>query len=147
MQNKVKRGIYRVIDANLNRAKEGLRVCEEVFRFILPDRGLSNRFKKIRHLTTDVIRQIPVKKTDLLTVRNSDSDIGRVSSVLELKRNDFKDIFFANIQRSKESIRVLEEFCKLLNQKKAQKIKELRYAIYDAEKKAVKKIETLHHYR
>jgi len=41
--------IYRVLDANFNRAREGLRVTEEVARFILEDPQLTARLKDLRH--------------------------------------------------------------------------------------------------
>ena len=47
MQDKSK--IYRVIDVNLNRSREGLRVCEEVARFILNNKSITARFKALRH--------------------------------------------------------------------------------------------------
>ena len=46
--------IYRVIDANLNRAKEGLRVCEDTVRFILKDKILTKKIKKLRHDITRI---------------------------------------------------------------------------------------------
>jgi thiamine-phosphate pyrophosphorylase len=39
----------RLIDANLNRAREGLRVLEDLARFELDDAALSERAKQIRH--------------------------------------------------------------------------------------------------
>ena len=147
MLEQTKKDAYRVIDANLNRAKEGLRVCEEIFRFVIIDKNLSSQFKKIRHKVSKIVNYIPLNKSDLLNSRNAKKDIGKSPSILELKRNDFKDIFFANIQRSKESIRVLEEFCKLLNKKKSIRIKSLRYEIYNAEKKVARKFKALHNSR
>jgi len=144
MLRKIEKNAYRVIDANLNRAKEGLRVCEEIFRFAFPNRTLSGRFKKIRHDVSNALDHTFLNKSELLNSRNSKGDIGKSSSILELKRNDFRDIFFANIQRSKESLRVLEEFCKLINKKRLAKIKSLRYELYDAEKKAARKFKTLY---
>ena len=140
MQKEVKRNILRIIDANLNRAKEGLRVCEDIFRFLIQDKNLSSQFKKIRHEVSKIIGYISTDKTELLTTRDIKKDAGKASSVLELKRDGLLDIFFANLQRAEESIRVLEEFCKLLNKKNAIKMKSLRYEIYNTEKKAAKKI-------
>ncbi len=111
----VSNGVYRVIDANINRTKEGLRVCEEVARFIIADRNLTSQFKKIRHevrYLVNNLRNIP----RLIAEREALKDVGRtLRNKSELKRLDFQDIFFANIQRVKESIRVLEEFSKLDN--------------------------------
>lgn len=126
--------VYRIIDANINRAKEGLRVCEEITRFILNDRALTRGLKGIRHSLDILIKRLPGKK-ELLKERESSRDVGRKIYKNELKRNGIQDIFFANIQRVKESIRVMEEFTKLINKSLAVKFKELRYEVYILEKK------------
>jgi hypothetical protein len=41
---------YRVIDANLNRLREGIRVVEDIYRYILDDKDIASRLKNIRHL-------------------------------------------------------------------------------------------------
>jgi len=69
--------------------------------------------------------------------------VGRDILANELKREGPKDIFFANIQRVKESIRVLEEFSKLTNIKSSLKFKRARYKIYAIEKKAAGRISAL----
>ncbi|MDD5409301.1 MAG: thiamine-phosphate pyrophosphorylase [Candidatus Omnitrophica bacterium] len=133
---------HRIIDANLNRAKEGLRVCEEITRFILDNHRFTADFKKIRHDIDGIVkRNYPAYQ--LLKDRNSDSDVGRLNSRGELKRAGCKDIFWANIQRVKESLRVLEEFSKLIDDKAALSFKELRYKVYAIEKDSFKKISSL----
>lgn len=135
------KAVYRIIDVNLNRAKEGLRVCEEITRFILNHQGLTADLKKIRHKIGDIAKDIYV--LDLIKERAVLGDVGRDICVNELKRKDFRDIFFANIQRVKESIRVLEEFAKLKNKDFAVRFKKIRYAVYEVEKKAAGKISAL----
>ena len=129
--------IYRVIDANINRLKEGLRVCEEITRFILDNYNLTSEFKKIRHKAEVILKYLP-KNTELFKERESLGDVGRKIYINELKRRNYQDIFFANMQRAKESIRVLEEFSKLINKNIAVKFKRLRYNIYELEKKSLK---------
>ena len=130
------KGVLRIIDANINRAKEGLRVCEEVTRFIACDRGVTSRFKAIRHKLdgfTAAYRRDP----RLLDERESRADVGRsIRSAGELRRDGWRDIFAANLQRVKESIRVLEEFSKLDDRRRARGFKQLRYAVYELEKRA-----------
>lgn len=41
--------IERLIDANLNRIKEGIRVIEDVNRYIYDDAALSSTLKQLRH--------------------------------------------------------------------------------------------------
>jgi thiamine-phosphate pyrophosphorylase len=115
-----------------------LRVCEEVTRFILNNRSLTLELKKIRHEIDSVTSGL-VSKSLLLKERLAREDVGRLLQGNELKRGSLKDIFYANIQRSKESIRVLEEFSKLININSALKFKRIRYKIYEIEKKAALK--------
>jgi len=134
--------VYRIIDANLNRVKEGLRVCEEITRFILNNHKLTALFKKIRHQIDTLARKI-YPAALLLGERKSNSDVGRFNSYGELKRGNCKDIFWANIQRIKESLRVLEEFSKLADVKSAAGFKQLRYKVYEIEKESFEKISAL----
>ena len=127
--------INRVIDANINRAKEGLRVCEEVTRFILDNRRLTSELKIIRHNLNSIATSLAVKDK-LIKERSSLKDVGRLLKANELRRDGVSDIFSANIGRVKESVRVLEEFSKLINLKAALGFKSIRYRIYEIEKKA-----------
>ena len=129
--------IFRIIDANFNRAKEGLRVCEDTARFILNDRTKTERFKTIRHRLSAVVGALPVK--NLIQSRDIESDVGKKTSLSELKRTKVADIFYANLQRTKESLRVLEEFSKLWDSRTAIELKKIRYQIYALEKKIIHK--------
>jgi hypothetical protein len=134
-----KNNIGRIIDANINRAKEGLRVCEEITRFILEEPILTSELKEIRHKVSVLLEAAPYGK-ELIKERDSKSDIGRDIYARELKRKNYQDIFFANIQRAKESIRVLEEFTKLGSVKTAVAFKKIRYSLYEIEKRALRLI-------
>ena len=127
--------VNRIIDANINRVKEGLRVCEEITRFILNSRLLSLQLKTLRHEIDLIAKDLAAKK-ELLKERSVQDDVGRNIRANELNRESIKDIFFANIQRVKESVRVLEEFSKLININSALKFKRARYKVYAIEKKA-----------
>ena len=127
----------RILDANYNRAKEGLRVCEDICRFILNDSPATRRFKNTRHRLTKILTAVGFK--DLVLARQIESDVGKSSLKSELKRKDIADIFYANIQRVKESIRVLEELTKLLSAASSAFLKTLRYQIYALEKTVIKK--------
>ncbi len=140
--NYPEKNIYRILDANINRAKEGLRVCEEITRFLLNNRPYTLEFKKIRHKIDEITRTIFIK-TRLLKERESLLDVGKNIYVNELKRENFKDIFFANIQRVKESIRVLEEFSKLISKDSAIGFKKIRYRVYEIEKKTAERLLSL----
>lgn len=141
------KGILRIIDANANRAKEGLRVCEEVARFCLNSKELTSKLKYIRHSLDNDIDKLLGSKINLISARSSAKDVGKKISKFEFRRRDLKDIFLANIQRVKESIRVLEEFSKLKNKRIALDFKSARYALYELEKKITERITTLYHSR
>ena len=142
----VKNGVNRIIDANANRLKEGLRVCEEITRLILDSGILTRRLKTIRHAVDGLCKDL-ADKNALFAARRILEDVGRASLLREFKRNNYRDIFLANIQRVKESLRVLEEFSKLRNAKTAAGFKKIRYGIYDIEKKVAEKIASLSHSR
>jgi len=138
-KNSEKNTVNRIIDANINRLKEGLRVCEEITRFVLEDRKSTECLKKIRHAVSTLSKTLP-DSSALAQARNSSEDIGKNIYINELKRNNIRDIFYANIQRAKESIRVLEEFSKIINVKTAVSFKKLRYDAYKIEKEISQKI-------
>jgi thiamine-phosphate pyrophosphorylase len=122
--------IYRIVDANLNRAREGVRVVEEVARLYLDDAALSSKFKKLRHELTSVARQSFDEKR-LLLFRDSQGDVGADSmGSLEKKRADLGSIVQANLRRSQEAARVLEEFGKLINPDSAGAFKRIRFRLY-----------------
>ena len=131
--------IYRIIDANLNRAKEALRVCEDITRFILDDKKGTGQYKTIRHKLSCIFEFPAFKKKMVIKARDIEGDVGKKSTPVEFKRNNVKDIFYANSQRMKESIRVLEEFTKLIDRECAQEFKKIRYQVYALEKDIVKK--------
>lgn len=129
------RKLSRIVDANFNRAKEGLRVCEDVCRYALDLKKETRQLKDIRHALTKAIEPLGIK--ELLAARDIEGDIGRPSTASEFKRSNLKDVFYANAQRVKESIRVLEEIVKLINPRCAQNLKELRYQFYAIEQNMV----------
>lgn len=134
----LKKEVFRIIDANFNRSREGLRVCEEVARFIWDSPILTKELKCVRHGVTDILKNTPAVSRILFETRDVRSDVGRKErSASEMRRLDYSDIFSANIQRAKESLRVLEEFFKLIKKKDSAKFTELRFKVYEIEKKAL----------
>lgn len=132
-----KQEIARIVDANFNRAKEGLRVCEDVCRFVSGEKKLTRDLKNLRHHLTVAVGSLKILK--LIEARNIDGDVGRKSNRSELKRASVKDIFYANAQRVKESVRVLEEMAKLVNISTSAHLKKIRYKMYAIEKDFLKR--------
>jgi len=127
----------RVMDANFNRAKEGLRVCEDVCRFVLDAKSPTRGYKSVRHQLTEMIASLKI--LEVIRSRNIEEDVGRGSTSFEFKRKSPMDIFYANSQRVKESMRVLEEFAKLHDKKLAEGLKRLRYKVYALEKNVIER--------
>jgi len=123
--------LYRVIDANLNRLKEGIRVIEDIMRYRDNNKKFSRQLKDLRH-------KARVNETrELLKYRDSINDVLRASSQSELNRSDTLSILTANFKRGQESARVLEELYKLENIEYSENFKYIRYELYNLEKEIV----------
>lgn len=127
MKNEQK--IYRVIDANFNRTREGLRVIEDTFRFVCNDRQNSDKIRSLRHCLTKVSRKI---YPQLICSRDSVKDLGRGNR--EKKYSSIDNILLANIRRVEESLRVLEEYSRLISSSANRTFKKIRFEIYNIEK-------------
>ncbi len=134
---KTGRACWTLLDANFNRAREALRVCEDIERFADPAAGRSAarsaELRGMRHAVTAVLKQLPQKA--LLGGRDVSADQGKAPHALEKRRDHMDDIYFANLQRAKESLRVLEEVLKLVDGRLSDRIKKLRFDVYDYEKR------------
>jgi len=120
--------IERLIDANLNRLKEGLRVIEDICRYVHDDKLLTPKIKTLRH----ELQYAYSKKR--LKYRDIEGDTQKSSRESELKRESLDDLVIANISRAQESSRVLEEVFKLQSIELSERFKKIRYALYGIEK-------------
>lgn len=120
--------VERLIDANINRLREGLRVIEDINRYIYDNGSLSSRLKNIRHLVS--------KAYDInrLTYRDIINDVSKGSTDSEMIRESIDSVIIANFSRVQESARVLEEIFKLKDLELSNLFKEIRYELYDIEK-------------
>ncbi len=130
-KNQLTPELFRVIDANLNRLKEGIRVVEDLMRYLHNNKELSIKLKTIRHLA----RFDDIKS--LLKYRDSINDVLRDSTKSELNRTNLNEIVIANFKRAEESSRVLEELFKLYDIKLSENFKHIRYELYDLEKEVI----------
>jgi len=127
----------RLLDANLNRASEGLRVLEDVARFILDDRLLSRELKAARHEVSTLAQALAVL---LLSQRDSVGDVGRESALPAGADPALVALVRANSKRVEESLRVIEECSRLpvlAGCVDTVQVERLRYATYDVEKRLV----------
>jgi thiamine-phosphate pyrophosphorylase len=128
-------GVARLLDANLNRAREGLRVIEDTARFVWADAALYKRIRAIRH----ELHAVSAKSYKfLVSARESGDDAGR--KLKEGPRSSLSAVVGSNIRRAEEAVRVLEEYSKFLSQQAAPAFKRIRYRLYTLEKDLVKKI-------
>ena len=166
------RNLMRVIDVNLNRSMEGLRVCEDIVRFILNDRPAMRSFKSLRHRVGALAKRIcsspscakpacrtgrasegkhskpgPEQRLAVLKSRNVKRDVGKITTYREARRKNIGDVFRANIGRVKESLRVLEEISKLLDRGISKNFKTIRFRVYELEKKSRVKVEAVLYHR
>lgn len=122
----------RLFDANLNRCREGLRVIEDTGRFVLLDKSVYIKARKLRHLLDRLTRPV---YPELLEQRDAVKDSGR--KIKEGKRESLQGILSANFRRAEEALRVLEEYGKYICPEAAPEFKASRYEIYSLEKKVL----------
>jgi thiamine-phosphate pyrophosphorylase len=125
--------VARILDANANRTREGLRVAEDFARFDLQDAWLCDRIKSMRHALADALRTLDSRH--LLRARDTMTDVGTtIETSAEYARSTTRDVVDAAIKRSSEGLRVLEEYAKLTCTDAARSVERLRYALYDVER-------------
>ena len=123
---------FRVLDANLNRAREGLRVCEEVARLVLEKPELTRRCQRLRYAVDRAAALLP--KRELLRARDSRRDVGRPDKRGSVRRHrKISDLLAANLRRVQEALRVLEEFSRLVDPKASRAFGSIRFRAYSLE--------------
>ena len=116
---------HQIIDANINRIAEGLRVIEEYSRFVAQSETVTQQLCKIRK----EINQSEVHVAQNLHVRDCEKDM-RAAEKPSARKN-LTELLKANFKRIEEALRVLEEYTghALYNR--------LRYQVYMIEKEVV----------
>jgi thiamine-phosphate pyrophosphorylase len=135
-----------MIDANLNRSSEGLRVLEDVARLLLNDVELTQQLKLLRHSLAQKTESLNVS---LLSHRDSEHDVGHLRSEdkeLTMEATSLRgllDLVTANAKRVEESLRVVEELAKLpelspmLN---SASFEQMRFTLYALERDLISRI-------
>lgn len=116
---------YQIIDANINRVAEGLRVIEDYTRFISKQKTQTARLAQLRKK----ISQSEIDLVKHLLIRDPTQDM-RATDIPQ-KRKDTFALLKANFKRVEEGLRVLEEYTgnSLYNR--------TRYEIYTLEKEII----------
>jgi thiamine-phosphate pyrophosphorylase len=131
--------VWRILDANLNRAREGLRVLEDFARFLADSHDVSLKLKSMRHDLVAAEKQLfadaGIGLAERLQFRDTQGDVGTSQMTDgEQQRSALADVIIANARRVEESLRSLEEFGKLVSAPFSAAMKSLRYHAYTAEK-------------
>ena len=127
----------RILDANFNRIREGLRVLEDIARFHLDDPSITQELKGMRHELTESNRSL---QRQLLEARNSETDVG-IEMPDEKERKDLQSLVIANARRVQEALRVIEELAKLPGTfLEGARFKQARFVLYTLEQKLVSKL-------
>lgn len=126
-----------MLDANANRAREGLRVLEDVARFVLNDGTLAERCKRARHAVNEAIGALGINDATLIAARDTAGDVGvsiKVDS--EGTRADLTSVVGANALRAAEALRVLSEGAKVARPESdaSLQFERVRYEIYEVQR-------------
>ena len=121
--------VLRLLDANLDRAREGLRVLEDWARFGLDRADLVARTKDMRQ------RLGRLHRSRYKQARHAASDpaIG-MAHPAQAERQRPEAVVAANAARVQEALRVLEEFGRQADPELAVEAAAIRYALYDLER-------------
>ena len=124
--------LLRILDANLDRAREGIRTIEEWCRFGLNDEATTAQLK---HLRQSVARW---HSPDIRLARDTPGDLGTaLTHPQEASRSSLVEILQVNFARSQEALRVLEEYGKLRSPEMAAAFKQMRYQLYTLDSQIV----------
>lgn len=124
-------GLYRMMDANADRAAEALRVVGDIARFILNDDRLAEALRSMRGEHWNLLRQVPGLQQKGLENRDSIGDVGRQFAAA--KHQDVLNLTRSNMHRAQESFRCMEELMRTLAPELVSSFAQLRYRCYDIE--------------
>ncbi len=120
--------IYQIIDANLDRAREGLRVLEDWARFSLGNEAFVIRIKNFRQILGK--HHLEIYK---LSRNHQEDQCKGISHVEQKNRKSSSKIISSNSARIQEALRVIEEFSRNNNNKLSKIASDIRYEIYTLE--------------
>jgi len=128
--------VYRMIDANFNRAREAMRLMEEYCRFALNSTALTGRAKQLRHRLSGAVAGLDARL--LAVARDSRTDVGREMRISDqMTRDSLADCLTAAAKRLSEALRVLAESTRLIDTDLADLFETLRFDAYTLEKDIV----------
>ena len=133
--------ILRIIDANLNRTSEGLRLLENIARLMLDDVILTQQLKAMRH---ELVTGSWSFNKQLIQTRDSEGDVGvNIEAPGQEQPRDIPTTIVANSRRIQESLRTLEELAKTpgaIPELDSEKFKQARFNLYTIERNLLSKL-------
>jgi thiamine-phosphate pyrophosphorylase len=125
----------RIIDVNLNRLDESLKLIEDITRFHLENKILLSQIRNIRRDFLIIKRSLPLPL--IISTRRSHRDLGRKTKFDLGRKKDNLGLLLSSFSRAKESSRTIEETLKTTDTRLSNKAKQIRFQIYDLEKKII----------
>lgn len=129
--------LWRIVDANVNRVCEGLRVCEDLTRFVGNHARITKQLKILRHRINRVSGELAGTHANLVRHRNSAHDVGKASRFAARSKLRIADLLQANFKRAEEGLRVLEECTKILAPARSKQFQAFRFLVYELEKQVI----------
>jgi len=126
----------RLLDANANRAREGIRTAEDYCRYGLNEKRWSERLKSIRRAISEILG-VHFTSRELTESRNVGQDPLHPDSVADSARPAYsengRDVAHRGLKRAQEALRVLEEFLRASKPDASAQFAQHRYTLYEAE--------------
>lgn len=127
----------RLLDANINRVSEGIRVIEDIARFVYNKKEFSKELREKRHY----LRKLFIEKDrDFFNSRDTKRDVGiEITKESQLdKKSNIKNIVVGNFKRIQEGLRSIEEISKIsCDYSISKEVETLRYSFYNLEKEFI----------
>jgi len=139
------RVVWQIIDVNVNRAMEGLRAAEEFVRFGIRDTQLTRRCRRLRQAIGRAAGDLPGGMAARVAARDVRRDVGRTAPAR--RSRTWTVLLSDNLQRVKESLRVLEECARAAAFSQARHFQRLRFDAYALEAAIHRRVAALRHPR
>lgn len=128
-------GIWRAVDAAANRAIEALRVLEDMLRFAVGDRHLTDLAKNLRHDLAAALATAGMQRR--IMARDVAGDVGAgLDAPAALARRGTADVLAANAARAAQALRSLQETAAVVAPAAVGGFEALRYRLYTLERAA-----------
>ncbi len=127
------RSVFRILDASFNRAREALRVLEDLARFHHDDEEGAARLKEARHALDGLARP---HAREFLAARDASGDVGREADRPVKGPRALAEVASANFKRAGEALRTIEEVAKGRFPEASRAAHRLRYGLYGLEKRS-----------